>query len=72
METKTCGTCRYFKKDMGRYQTGDCRRHAPVITALIVTTNQYKENTKPSWPRMDEEDSCIGDWERAEVTNEGT
>jgi hypothetical protein len=68
METKTCGTCRYFKRESEKrdWQGGDCRRHAPIITALRVTMNIYDMNTKPSWPHMSTEDGCIGDWERKE------
>lgn len=51
-----CGICRFFVKDNDEKDSGDCRRHAPLVTGGMMSD---KETV---WPHVDRYDGC-GDYE---------
>jgi hypothetical protein len=52
-------------------ESGDCRRHAPVISRTLVTTQSYGDNNSPSQP-CTRGDYWCGDFEqRTEPPSEG-
>jgi hypothetical protein len=41
--------------------TLECRRHAPTVGAIRVTTSENHQNAEASWPVVRQTDWC-GDW----------
>lgn len=63
--TEDCATCRFFApKDEGSGGSGDCRRHAPVVTPFTETNGLGQPFHMPitSWPQVGEAEGC-GDWD---------
>jgi hypothetical protein len=66
---KQCGSCvywmpRFYSREVGRLDRGNCHRHAPVT--MIAVRSALDDSAPALWPEVLAEQSC-GDYECKDV-----
>jgi hypothetical protein len=59
---QSCGTCKFFKRNVQDVNTGYCRvAHAQVLIAPVKTPQGIQPHPVAVFPNMDHNDWC-GEW----------
>lgn len=61
-----CGNCKFweeYQRGSSPKDFGNCKRHAPMIKNITITTDRYNDSVTGSWPQTHRMNWC-GDWEQ--------
>jgi len=62
MNDESCGTCKFFRRNLKDINTGFCHvAHAQVVVAQVRTPNGVQAAPIATFPNMDHKDWC-GEW----------